>query len=741
MEIQGVITEIIYQNELNSYTIAEIEMEDEETTIVGYLPFINIGDTLKLTGKYVEHRDYGMQFKVETFEKVMPETLDALERYLSNGAIKGVGPATARKIIKQFGEETIDILRYYPEKLATVSGISMAKATEISQQFVENWEVWQIVGFLEKFGIGTENAKKVYDLFGIRAIEEIQANPYILIDIVRGIEFRKIDKMALDLGIGLNNDKRVESAIKYALINITYNGHCCAQKEQLIEFVQTLIGVEKTDVENSLINLKMKNNIVIEQRDEFEWVYLQSFYVAEKNVAENIMRLQKAKNTKKIMSIKAEIRIVEQDLDIELSEKQKEAVEMISNQNVSIITGGPGTGKTTIIKTILEIYKKKKYKVVLAAPTGRAAKRMTETTGEEASTLHRLLEIGKIDDNAIYKDEKEIQIAPIDADVVIVDEMSMVDIFLMNYLSKSIYMGTKLILVGDFDQLSSVGPGSVLKDLIESNRIETIHLDKVFRQAAKSKIIVNAHRVNKGEGFISKEEEEVNSKQDFFFIKQISQERMLEEVISLCNGRLQKFGDYDFFQNIQVLTPTKKGSLGTKELNKSLQAILNPAMDGKRERVNGGTIFREGDRVMQIKNNYDMFWERKYENSDEYENGNGIFNGEIGRIVRINDIEKIVKVKFDDDKICWYEFSELDQLEHSYCITIHKAQGSEFDVVIMVIPPSAPMLLTRNLLYTGITRAKKLLIVISNPNIIDYMTNNVDSKKRNTGLCFKLSCL
>ncbi|MBQ9658856.1 MAG: ATP-dependent RecD-like DNA helicase [Clostridia bacterium] len=741
MEIQGVITEIIYQNEVNSYTIAEIEMEEEETTIVGYLPFINIGDTLKLTGKYVEHRDYGMQFKIETFEKVMPQTLDALERYLSNGAIKGVGPATARKIIKKFGEETIDVLRYYPEKLATVSGISMAKATEISHQFVENWEVWQIVGFLEKFGIGTENAKKVYDLFGIRAIEEIQANPYILIDIVRGIEFRKIDKMALDLGIGLNNDKRVESAIKYALINITYNGHCCAQKEQLIEFVQTLIGVEKQDVENSLINLKMKNNIVIEQRDEFEWVYLQSFYVAEKNVAENIMRLQKAKNTKKIMSIKTEIRIVEQDLDIELSEKQKEAVEMISNQNVSIITGGPGTGKTTIIKTILEIYKKKKYKVVLAAPTGRAAKRMTETTGEEASTLHRLLEIGKIDDNAIYKDEKEIQIAPIDADVVIVDEMSMVDIFLMNYLSKSIYMGTKLILVGDFDQLSSVGPGSVLKDLIESNRIETIHLDKVFRQAAKSKIIVNAHRVNKGEGFISKEEEEMNSKQDFFFIKQISQERMLEEVISLCNGRLQKFGDYDFFQNIQVLTPTKKGSLGTKELNKSLQAILNAAMDGKRERVNGGAIFREGDRVMQIKNNYDMFWERKYENSDEYENGNGIFNGEIGRIVRINDIEKIVKVKFDDDKICWYEFSELDQLEHSYCITIHKAQGSEFDVVIMVIPPSAPMLLTRNLLYTGITRAKKLLIVISNPNIIDYMTNNVDSKKRNTGLCFKLRCL
>ena len=368
---------------------------------------------------------------------------------------------------------------------------------------------------------------------------------------------------------------------------------------------------------------------------------------------------------------------------------------------------------------------------------------MTETTGEEASTLHRLLEIGKIDEESLYKKDDEYQGAPIDADIIIVDEMSMVDTFLMSYLIKCIYQGTKLILVGDSDQLPSVGPGAVLQDLIKSKKIPTIHLDKIFRQAAQSKIIVNAHRVNNGEAFITKEEEEADSKQDFFFIKKASQEEMLDEVLSLCNGRLKKFGDYDFFQNIQVLTPTKKGILGTKELNKALQEILNPYESNKKEKSSLGAIFRQGDRVMQIKNNYDIYWERWKQNEETeeatYETGSGVFNGEIGRVTKINELEKTITVKFDDDKICSYGFSELDQLEHSYSITIHKAQGSEFDVVIMAIPAAAPMLLTRNLLYTGLTRAKKLLIVVSSPNIIEYMIRNVDSKKRNTGLEYKLA--
>ena len=743
MEIEGVVTDVIYQNEVNSYLIAEFEMEDEITTIVGYLPFINSGDTLKLIGKYVEHKDYGRQFKVDTFEKLMPKTVEALEMYLANGSIKGVGPVTAKKIIGTFGEETIHVLKSEPERLARISGISKEKAGEISRSFIENWEVWQIVGFLEKFGIGVESAKKVYDLLGINAIETIESNPYVLIDIARGVDFKQIDKMAIDLGMEPNNYKRIKSAIKYALIRTTYNGHTCTLKENLIEFVQQLTGISEEDIEDSIINLKVDNEIVLEKReDKQEWVYLHQFYRAEEVIAENIIRLQKSKNSKKVHNIEAKIRKIEEIENIILSDKQKEAVDLINENNVTIITGGPGTGKTTIIKTIIEIYKEKKNKVVLCAPTGRAAKRMTETTGEEASTLHRVLEIGKIDEESLYNKENEYQGAPIDSDIIIIDEMSMVDTFLMSYLIKCIYQGTKLILVGDSDQLSSVGPGTVLQDLIKSKKIPTIHLDKIFRQAAQSKIIVNAHRVNNGETFISKEEENEDSKQDFFFIKKSSQEEMLNEVLSLCNGRLKKFGDYDFFQNIQVLTPTKKSLLGTKELNKELQEILNPHDDKRKEKSSLGVIFRQGDRVMQIKNNYDIFWERWKQNEEDeeasYETGNGVFNGEIGRVTKINELEKTITVKFDDDKICYYEFSELDQLEHSYAITIHKAQGSEFDVVIMVVPPAAPMLLTRNLLYTGLTRAKKLLVIISTNNIIEYMIKNVDSKKRNTGLEYKM---
>ena len=737
-EIEGVLTEIIYQNEVNSYTVGIFETEDEQITIVGYLPFISKGDTLKLLGKFVEHKDYGEQFKIETFEKLMPQTLGALENYLANGNIKGVGPATASKIVQLFGEETIHILKYEPIKLAQIRGISKEKALEISESFVENWEVWQIVGFLERFGIGAENAKKVYDLLGVNAISEIEANPYILIDISRGVDFKQIDNMAIKLGIERENQKRIKSGIKYALIRITYNGHSCTLETNLIEYVKQLLGVSQDSIEEGIINLKANDEIVVEDRDGEHWVYLYTFYNAEKQIAERIIKLNNAKNVKKISNIEKELKIVEKETDMFLSEKQKQAIREINDNNVTIITGGPGTGKTTIIKTILEIYKRKKYKTILCAPTGRAAKRMTETTGEEASTLHRLLEIGKVDEESLFKKDNEYKGAPIDADIIIVDEVSMVDMFVMSYLLDCIYLGTKLILVGDCDQLPSVGPGSVLKDLISSEKIATVHLDKIFRQAAKSKIIVNAHRVNNGKTFIEKDSPELeeDSREDFFFIKENNQEKILEQVLSLCNGRLRKFGDYDFFENIQVLTPTKKGMLGTKELNKALQNELNPHRKNEPEKSSMGAVFRIGDRVMQIKNNYDMYWERRIDDSIEV--GNGIFNGEIGTITNINEKEKNIRIKFDDDKVCWYEFNELEQIEHSYCITIHKAQGSEFDVVIMIIPQTAPMLLTRNLLYTGLTRAKKLLIVIGNAQILDYMLKNTDSKKRNTGLEYKL---
>ena len=737
-EIEGVLAEIIYQNEVNSYVVGVFETEEEQFTVVGYLPFVKKGDTLKIVGKFVEHKDYGEQFKIETFEKLMPKTLGALETYLANGNIKGVGPATASKIVNKFGEDTIHVLKYEPQKLAQIKGITKTKAVEISESFIENWEVWQIVGFLERFGMGAESAKKVYDLLGINAIAEIEANPYILIDISRGVDFKQIDQMAIELGVEKENQKRVKSGIKYALIKITYNGHCCTLKENLIEYVKNLLNVSEAVIEDGIINLKVNNEIIVEDRDGEEWIYLYSFYNAENQIAQNILGLDRYKNVKKVANIEKELKLVEERTDILLSERQKEAIRAINDNNVTIITGGPGTGKTTIIKSIIEIYKQKKYKIVLCAPTGRAAKRMTETTGEEASTLHRLLEIGKVDEESLFKKDNEYQGAPIDGDIIIVDEVSMVDMFIMSYLLDCIYKGTKLILVGDCDQLPSVGPGSVLKDLISSEKITTVHLDKIFRQAAKSKIIVNAHRVNSGKKFISKEDKEMeeDSKQDFFFIKENNQEKVLEQVLSLCNGRLKKFGDYDFFESIQVLSPTKKGMLGTKEMNKALQEELNPHREGEAEKNSMGAIFRIGDRVMQIKNNYDIYWEKK--SNGEVEVGNGVFNGETGTILNINEKEKNICVKFDDEKFVWYEFNDLEQIEHSYCITIHKAQGSEFDVVIMIVPQAAPMLLTRNLLYTGLTRAKKLLIVIGNERVVDYMINNVDSKKRNTGLEFKL---
>lgn len=699
MEIKGEVTDIIYQNEVNSYTIAVFETDEEETTIVGYLPFVKSGDTLKVEGKFVEHKDYGRQFKVETFEKLMPETLGALEKYLANGSIKGIGEATAKKIIKTFGEDTINVFKFEPEKLAQIKGISKSKAIEMSESFIENWEVWQIVGFLERFGIGAENAKKIYDLLGINAIEQIESNPYILIDMARGVDFKQIDQMALKLGISYDNQKRVESGIKYGLIKATYNGHSCVIKQNLIDYVISLLDVTTEAIEDNIINLKAKGEIIVETRDEAEWIYLENFYNVEKEIATRIIRLDKSKNLKKIEHIENALKGVEKKSNIELSEKQREAVLSINDSNVTIITGGPGTGKTTIIKTIIDLFEERKKKVILTAPTGRAAKKMTEATGKEASTLHRLLGIGKLDDEGIYSRHSDYKGEPIDADLIVVDELSMVDMFLMNYLLNCIYQGTKLILVGDVDQLASVGPGSVLKDLINSDTINTVKLDKIFRQAAKSKIVLNAHRVNSGLGFIKNDDEEIeeDTKQDFFFIRQNSTEKMLQEVISLSTGRLEKFGNYDFFKNIQVLTPTKKGPLGTRELNKALQAVLNPNVDKLPERKMGDVVYRVGDRVMQIKNNYDITWEREAkpfgvgkidgkseENSwtsmylakpkDKKEIGTGVFNGEMGTIIEIDEREKVVKIQFDDEKIAWYEYADLDQIEHSYAITIHKAQ-------------------------------------------------------------------
>lgn len=739
MELTGQLTEIIYQNEVNSYLIGILETEEDTITIVGYMPFLVEGDYIKVIGNFVTHKEYGMQFKVETFGKIMPKTLESLEKYLSNGTIKGIGPATAKKIVKLFGEDTINVFKFEPEKLTQIKGITKEKAIEMAQCFVENWELWQIVGFLDNFGISPANAKNIYKKLGPQTIDEIEENPYILIDLVKGVDFTKLDKYALENGFDINNYKRIKCGIKYSLLKITYNGHCCTLEENLIKYVKDLLKVEYDDIEHCLIDLNVKEEIVIEKREEENWVYSKELYEAEANIASKLIVLDSAKNIKKISGFNEELEKIEKVGNIKLSSKQKEAIQAVNSNNVVIITGGPGTGKTTIIKNVIEIYKAHGKKVVLCAPTGRAAKRMTEMTGEESKTLHRLLEIGKIEKENEFT-IMNYEVAPIDADVIIVDEASMVDIYLMNYLLNGIYQGTKLILVGDTDQLPSVGPGSVLKDIINSERIKTIFLDEIFRQAAQSKIIVNSHRVNDGEYFLEKEEQK-DLKDDFFYIKEKSQDVMLAQLISLCKGRLENFGNYNFFENIQILSPTKKGILGTKELNKKLQEELNPSDDKKNEKKVGDIIFREGDRVMQVKNNYDIYWEKGNTLSLNYETGTGIFNGEIGKIVKIDFINKQIKILFDDEKEAWYAFSDMDQIEHAYAITVHKAQGSEFDVVIVVVTQSSAMLLTRNLLYTGLTRAKKLLILIGNDNVVKFMIQNADTKIRNTGLEYELKMI
>ena len=675
MEIIGTIEEFIYQNETNSYTIAVFLTEDQDlVTVVGYLPFIVEGDNLKLTGKMVMHQEYGEQFKIETFEKIMPQTAAALEKYLASGTIRGIGPATAKKIVDRFGEETINIFKFEPQRLAEVKGITKDRAYEIGEEFNEKWEVWQIVRFLEEFGISANNSKKVYDAIGRDAVEKIQENPYILVDIVYGVDFNKIDKIAMDIGIPIDSDYRIKSGIKYALITASYNGHTCVRKDNLVEYLKTLLEVHEEHILSNLIDLNASMEIVIEKDEEDEaYVYLYPLYKAEENISKRLKALDAAKNMKFIKEFEKEIMQYEKLSNMELSEKQREAIKQINENNVCIITGGPGTGKTTIIKCIIEIYKAHSKKVVLCAPTGRAAKRMSETTGEDAKTIHRLLEIGKFEEDKLGSIDNDV--SPIDADVIVVDEMSMVDVFLMNYLMKAIFLGTKVIFVGDVNQLPSVGPGSILKDIIDSNEFATVILNKIFRQAAKSKIVINAHNVNNGQTFINKKDYEDEALEDFFYINESVQDKMVAQIVSLSKDRLKNYGDYDFFKNIQVLTPTKKGKLGTKELNKYLQNALNPYTEELEEKTYGDVIYREGDRIMQIKNNYDIYWEKgRKDTSVKYEVGTGIFNGELGRITKIDQENKHVEVEFDDKKVATYNFTELDELELAYSITIHKAQ-------------------------------------------------------------------
>jgi len=726
---EGIIEEIIFTNEINGYTVCELKGEKETITAVGFMPFINVGEILKVSGNWITHPDYGEQLKVEFYEKILPKTLEAIEAYLASGLIKGIGPASAKKIVKRFGEDTINIIEFHPEKLSEIKGISYEKALRIGRAFQEQKELRNIVMFFQEYGISPTYCAKIYQIYGKDAIEVIRNNPYKLSDEAIGISFKTSDRIARSLGIDPKSKFRICSGIKYVLFYIAMDGHTFVEDDKLKEYTSKLLEVDMDDISDALISLMLDKSIYIERSDTSSRVYLSPFYNAEANTARKLAQLSSVKYVGDLSGFDEKILEVQKKEGIILTQNQKDAVKEALINGVLIITGGPGTGKTTIIKSIINLLSAEGYDVMLAAPTGRAAKRMTEATGFEAKTIHRLLEIGytaKEEELVFARNEDN----PIDADVVIIDEMSMVDILLMNHLLKAVEIGTRLILVGDVDQLPSVGPGKVLQDLINSEVIKTVRLKEIFRQAGESLIIVNAHRINNGEKPILN-----NRDKDFFFVTRNSAEDIVKTIVDLCTRRIPNAYGFEPMKEIQVLTPVRKGPIGVGSLNAELQALLNPKDKNKKEKIFRDFLFREGDRVMQIKNNYNLRWQKDDSRGSE---GTGVFNGDTGIIREIDDEEQKIVVYFDDEKIVDYGFSILDELEPAFAVTIHKSQGSEFPVVIVPIFPGPQVLMTRNLLYTAVTRAKNLVVLVGNRDYLDIMINNAREANRNSGLADKL---
>ena len=726
---EGIIEEIIFTNEINGYTVCELKGEKDTITAVGFMPFINVGEMLKVSGNWVIHPDYGEQLKVEIYEKMLPKTLEALEAYLASGFIKGVGPASAKKIVKKFGEDTMNIIELHPEKLSEIKGINHEKALRIGQAFYEQKELRNVVMFFQEYGISPTYCAKIYQIYGKDTIEEIRNNPYKLSDEAIGISFKTSDRIAKALGIDPKSKFRICCGVKYVLSNIAMDGHTFVEDDKLKEYTSKLLDVDIDNINDALITLLIDKSIYIERTDTSSRIYLTPFYNAEAGVARKLAQLSSMKFKGDISDFDEKILQVQKREGIVLAQNQKDAVKEALTSGVLIITGGPGTGKTTIIKSIINLLTNEGYDVLLAAPTGRAAKRMTEATGFEAKTIHRLLEIGytsKEEDLVFGRNEDN----PVDADVVIIDEMSMVDILLMNHLLKAIELGTRLILVGDVDQLPSVGPGKVLQDLINSEIIKTVKLTEIFRQAEESLIIVNAHRINNGQKPALNDRDK-----DFFFVKRNFSEDILKTVVDLCARRIPCTYGFDPMREIQVLTPVRKGPIGVGSLNAELQSLLNPKDKSKKEKIYRDFIFREGDRVMQVKNNYNLRWQK---DDSEGTEGAGVFNGDTGVISEIDDEEQKIVVSFDDDKIADYEFSILDELEPAFAVTIHKSQGSEFPVVIVPIFPGPQVLMTRNLLYTAVTRARNLVILVGNKDYLEVMINNERETNRNSGLADKL---
>lgn len=723
--ISGYVDHIVFRNNDNGYTVMVMICDEEELTCVGIFSDIAEGECIEAHGEYTDHPTYGRQFAVKSFVEKAPQDELAIERYLGSGAIKGIGIALAARIVRRFKEDTFRIIEEEPERLAEVKGISQRKAMEIADQVNEKRDLRQAMIFLQQYGISTTLAVKIYNTYGQEVYSILKENPYRMADDVDGVGFRTADEIAARVGIRTDSDFRIRSGIQYALLQASNEGNTYLPMPELTQRASALLEIKPEYIEKHYMNLAMDRKIIMRQVDDVTQIYASAFFYMEANTATMLKQLDATFDVPDI-EIEARLRQIEKQTKMDLDEHQVEAVKEAVRNGVLVITGGPGTGKTTTINTIIKYFESEGMDIFLAAPTGRAAKRMSETTGFEARTIHRMLELnGGVEGNAGFERNEQ---NPLETDVIIIDEMSMVDISLMHSLLKAIVAGTRLILVGDVNQLPSVGPGNVLKDIIDSKLFHTVMLTKIFRQASTSDIIVNAHKINRGEPV-----ELDNKSMDFFFLKRYDADKIINVTLQLILQKLPKFVGASMM-DIQVLTPMRKGLLGVERLNTVLQMYLNPPDKRKKEKEHGTTLFREGDKVMQIKNNYQLEWEIRSKYGLCIDKGTGVFNGDTGIIEEINDFAETVTVCFDEGRMVEYPFKLLEELELAYAVTIHKSQGSEYPAVVIPLLTGPRMLMNRNLLYTAVTRAKKCVTIVGNDTTFEQMIANNSQLKRYSGL-------
>ena len=729
--VTGYIDHIIFRNEDNGYTVMVLkDSKEEELTCVGSFPAVTQGAVIEAEGVYTHHPVYGRQFQISSFTEKMPEDTMAMERYLGSGAIKGIGAALAARIVRRFGEDTIRIVEEEPERLAEVKGISEKKAREIAAQVTEKADMRKAMIFLQKYGISLNLGAKIYQKYKDSIYTVLQENPYKLAEDISGVGFKIADEIAARIGIHADSDYRIRSGMLYTLLQASGEGHTYLPQEQLFARCSQLLGVDESYMEKHLMDMVIDRKLVLKERNGEKVVYPSQYYYLELNTARMLCELNILCPEDEQL-VRKRIELIEKKTGTVLDEMQKKAVTEAASHGLFILTGGPGTGKTTTINAIIQFFEGEGAELRLAAPTGRAAKRMTETTGYEAQTIHRLLELNGMPEEErnghSAKFERNAQ-NPLEADVIIIDEMSMVDIHLMHSLLLAVTAGTRLILVGDENQLPSVGPGNVLRDIIHSGCFPVVELTKIFRQASESAIVVNAHKINRGE------QVQINNKsRDFFFLKRYDADIIIRVVIALIQEKLPKYVDARPFE-IQVLTPMRKGLLGVERLNQILQRYLNPPDSSRKEHTLGDRLFREGDKVMQIRNNYQMEWEIRGRYGIVIEKGIGVFNGDTGILKEINEFAETAEVEFEDGRFAVYSFKQLEELELAYAITIHKSQGSEYPAVILPLLSGPKMLLNRNLLYTAVTRARKCVTVVGSEETFGEMIRNEKQQKRYSAL-------